>query len=200
MQQVLPSSPAAIGKGPFMSIGENRRLASALRAGNRQAADALVESTYRQVYGSLFRLCGGDRELTADLTQETYRRAWSGLANFQGKAKISTWLYRIAYTTFLNHVRRPRPLTALEDDLADNLEASGPGQDEILDQYLESKRLRRAVMELPEVLRFTVSSRFWGELPVREIARLEGVTVVAIRKRLKKAMRLLEMALEEEVQ
>ncbi|MCH9650412.1 MAG: sigma-70 family RNA polymerase sigma factor [Deltaproteobacteria bacterium] len=182
-----------------MRIGENRKLASALNAGDRKAADALVESTYRQVYGSLFRLCGGDRELTADLTQETYRRAWSGLAGFQGKAKISTWLYRIAYTTFLNHVRRPRPLTPLEDDFVENLETPEPGQDEILDQHLEARRLRRAVMDLPEVLRFTVSSRFWGELPVREIARLEGVTVVAIRKRLKKAMRLLEMALEEEV-
>ena len=58
--------------------------------------------------------------------------------------------------------------------------------------------LRRAVLALPESLRFTVTARFWGELPVREIARHEGVTSVAVRKRLRKAMGMLAATLQEE--
>ena len=54
-------------------------------------------------------------------------------------------------------------------------------------------------MKLPEDLRFTVAARFWGELPAVEIARQEGVTPVAIRKRLRRAYRLLETSLAEEV-
>jgi len=46
-------------------------------------------------------------------------------------------------------------------------------------------------------LRFVVTARFWGELSVAEIAQLERVTVVAIRKRLNRAFALLETALGE---
>ena len=49
-----------------------------------------------------------------------------------------------------------------------------------------------------EDLRFTVTAIFWGDLPVKEIARHEGVTTVAIRKRLKRALGRLALALEEE--
>ena len=34
--------------------------------------------------------------------------AETAIASFDGRAAFSTWLYRIAYTTFLNHLRRPR--------------------------------------------------------------------------------------------
>ncbi len=196
--QVIARYGGAAHGGSTMAMSEDRGLVEAATAGDREAAEALAEATYRQVYGALYRLCGADQDLAADLTQETYRRAWKSLASFRGKAKISTWLYRIAYTTFLNHIRRPRPLLPFEEGAQEKLEASGPSQEEALDHRMESERLRRAVMELPEKLRFTVTSRFWGELPMREIARLEGITAVAVSKRLKKAMRLLELALEEE--
>jgi DNA-directed RNA polymerase specialized sigma24 family protein len=51
---------------------------------------------------------------------------------------------------------------------------------------------------LPEDLRFTVTAHFWGGLPVKEIARIENITAVGIRKRLHKAFALLEEALDEE--
>jgi DNA-directed RNA polymerase specialized sigma24 family protein len=61
-------------------------------------------------------------------------------------------------------------------------------------------RLRRAVLALPDDLRYTVTALFWGDLPVKEVARHEGVTPVAIRKRLKRALAALALALEEEPQ
>ena len=60
----------------------------------------------------------------------------------------------------------------------------------------EAKRLRAAVLALPADLQFTVTAHFWAELPVSEIARLEEITTVAVRKRLHRAYSLLETALE----
>ena len=40
-------------------------------------------------------------------------------------------------------------------------------------------------------------AHYWAELPVREIANSEGITPMAIRKRLARAFRLLAAALEE---
>lgn len=173
------------------------RLLEALAEGSREAAERLVERSYRKIYASLHRMCGGDAELAADLTQETYRRAWAALDGFEGRSRFSTWLYRIAYTTYLNHIRRPRRLALLDQEAAERVEDPHPDQESLVAGRLRSDRLRRAVLDLPEDLRFTVTARYWGELKVSEIARQEGITPVAIRKRLQRAYTLLEAALDE---
>lgn len=178
--------------------GEEGRLLAALAAGDRQAAERLVERTYRGVYALLRRLCG-DPDLASDLTQDTYRKAWDALPGFDRRSQFSTWLFRIAYTTFLNHLRRPRRLVPLDEKHEAAVPDPAPAADEAVDRELAGDRLRRAVLALPEDLRYTVTAVFWGELPVKEIARQEGITTVAIRKRLKKAFRLLALALEEDV-
>lgn len=160
----------------------------------------MVERTYTAVYAALFRLTGGNRDLASDLTQETYRRAWQALPGFEGRSRLGTWLYRIAYTTFLNHRRRPQPVALPDDDPAAEPVADGPDPEQEAASAAVDASLRALVLELPDELRYTVTARFWGERPVREIARTAGVTPVAIRKRLKKALGLLAAALGEEVQ
>jgi len=174
------------------------RLLAAAAGGDRAAAEQLVEQTYRGVFALQRRLCG-DPDLAADLTQETYRKAWGALPGFDGRAQFSTWLFRIAYTTFLNHMRRPRRLVPLDEKHESAVPDPAPSADEAMGRNLEGDRLRRAVLSLPEELRFTVTALFWGDLPVKEVARHVGITTVAIRKRLKKALRMLALTLEEEV-
>ncbi|MBV8517999.1 MAG: sigma-70 family RNA polymerase sigma factor [Acidobacteria bacterium] len=177
--------------------GEQKLLAD-IRAGDTAAAEELVERTYSAVFASIFRLCG-DRDLAADLTQETYQKAWAALSGFDGRSQLFTWLYRIAYTTFLNHIRRPRRMTSLDEPDAIDVRDERPAADELLADAEEAERLREAVMKLSDDLRFTVTAHFWGGLPVKEIARIENITTVAIRKRLHRAFSLLETLLDEEV-
>jgi RNA polymerase sigma-70 factor (ECF subfamily) len=183
---------------PVALWSDERKLLTAIRQGDTAAAEELVERTYSAVFASVFRLCG-DRDLAADLTQETYQKAWSALPRFDGRSQLFTWLYRIAYTTFLNHVRRPRRMTSLDEPDAIDVRDQSPRADDVLADQEEAEHLRKAVMQLPEDMRFTVTAHFWGGLPVKEIAQIEGITTVAIRKRLHKAFSILETMLDEEV-
>lgn len=176
---------------------EEHRLLDAIRSGDRSAAEELVERTYSAVFASLFRLCA-DSDLAADLTQETYQKAWAALPGFDGRSQLFTWLYRIAYTTFLNHIRRPRRVVSIDDDKIPEVRDDAPLADEIMSASEDSARLRGAVLRLPEDLRFTVTAHFWGGLAVKEIAVIENITTVAIRKRLHKAFSLLESILDED--
>lgn len=191
----FPGAAVAFAGGE-LSRGDELRLLRAAAAGDRGAAERLVEGTYHTVYAALHRLAGGEADLAADLTQETYRKAWAALPTFRGRARFSTWLYRIAYTTFLSHARRPRRLLPLEEELARTVDDPAPDPEESAAGARSAERLRRAVLALPEDLRFTVTARYWRGLSVREIARHEGITGVAIRKRLKKAVGLLAEGLE----
>jgi RNA polymerase sigma factor (sigma-70 family) len=178
---------------------EEQKLLAAVRAGDTMAAEELVERTYSAVFASIYRLCG-DSDLSADLTQETYQKAWGALSGFDGRSQLFTWLYRIAYTTFLNHIRRPRRMTSLDEPDAIDVVDETPPADEVLVDAEEAEHLREAVMKLPEDLRFTVTAHFWGGLPVKEIARIEEITTVAVRKRLHRAFSLLEPMLDGDVQ
>jgi RNA polymerase sigma-70 factor, ECF subfamily len=190
-----PVATVAAGMDPSP---DERALLAGLRAGDRAAAEALVDRTYRLIFALVCRLSGGDRELAADLTQETYRRAWQALGGFDGRSQLSTWLYRIATNLFLNHVRRPRLLTPLDEHHAEVLPDRAARQDEEAIAAQEQERLRAAVLQLPPAQRFPLVAHFWAEVPVREIAAGEGITEVAIRKRLRKAFGILRRALEEQ--
>ncbi len=187
-------SPPSAG---FPRTGRSdRALLRALAEGDRAAGEELVRRTYRRTWASLYRLTGGDGELASDLCQETYRKAWASLASFDGRSKFSTWLYRIAYTTFLNHIRRPRRVVPMEDGVAEKATTGEPGPEAAAVRSQCDETLRRAVLELPEPLRETVAARFWGEVPVRELAAAGGISEVAVRKRLRKALKILRVRLE----
>lgn len=195
--KVAPFPAAATeSDGTAEPWGEERRLIAAIRDGDRSAAEEMVDRTYAAVFASLCRLCG-DSDLAADLTQETYQKAWAALPRFDGRSQLFTWLYRIAYTTFLNHIRRPRKMTSLDDEAAPDLRDNAPTAEEALEKNQEAERLRAAVLQLPDDLQFTVTAHFWGGLAVKEIAGIENITTVAIRKRLHKAFTILESYLDE---
>lgn len=172
-------------------------MVAALASGDRSAAESLARGTYSMVYASLCKM-SGDPELAADLTQETYNRAWAALGKFDGRARFSSWLYRIAFNTYMSHVRRPRLLSPLDENAAAALPSSEVGQDDAMALSQRHARLRDALLGLPDNLRWTVTARYWSELPVVEIARLEGVSNTAIRKRLRRAEKLLRQTLKEQ--
>lgn len=192
----MPEAESGLA-GPGLTAAEPG-LWQRARDGDAEAADQLAQATYRKVFAWLFKLTG-DEELAADLTQETYRKAWRALGGFRGGCAITSWLCRIAYTTFLNHIRRPRALVALSEEHQEVLRDPGESPEDSLLAAIEGARLRRAVRALPEPLSFTVAARYWAELPTREIAVLQKVSPVTVRKRLRKALARLAVALEDEV-
>jgi RNA polymerase sigma-70 factor (ECF subfamily) len=173
-----------------------RRLIDETKRGSREAAERLVEQTYGKVYAALVKL-SGDPDEAADLTQETYRKAWKSLGDFREAALVSTWLYRIAYNTFLNSRRRPMRIVPMEPEVEATAIDTGPPPDVTAAQSERSDRLRQAVLKLPEELRFPVTAHYWSDVSVAELAEILNLTPQAVRKRLRRAHRALGAALEE---
>ncbi len=194
--QALPCLRVSGQEARKVEPADEAALFAALAGGDRSAAEELVERTYRNVYALLCRLAR-DPDLAADLTQETYRRAWAAIGSFDGRSRFGTWLYRIATNTFLNHVRRPHAVVPLDEELGATLPDGAARQDDDAIEAQTQARLRQAVLALPEELRFTVAARFWADASVAEIAKADGISEVAVRKRLKHAFRLLAAELQE---
>jgi len=77
----------------------------AFRAGREDAFDGLVQRHQGRVFRLACRLLG-DRDAALDAAQETFVKAWKALGRFEGKARFSTWLTRIAINQCRNELRK----------------------------------------------------------------------------------------------
>jgi len=76
---------------------------------DRVAFELLVRRHQSAVRNFLRRLARNDVERANDLAQDTFIKVYHGLQSYRGAARFSSWLYRIAYYTFLNDERARRP-------------------------------------------------------------------------------------------
>ena len=82
-------------------------LISRARAGDGEAFRALTEPHRRELHVHCYRLLGSFQD-AEDALQETLLAAWRGLAAFEDRASLRTWLYRIATNRCLNERRSAR--------------------------------------------------------------------------------------------
>jgi RNA polymerase sigma-70 factor (TIGR02960 family) len=77
------------------------------RAGDEDAFRALTDPYRRQLQLHIYRILGSAQD-AEDLLQETLLAAWRGLEQFQGRASVRSWLYRIATNRSLDALRASR--------------------------------------------------------------------------------------------
>ena len=98
-----------------MSDSDSILVARIVRDDDRAAFELLVRRHQSSLRNFMRRLTRGHVERADDLAQETLLKVYRSLDSFQGTAKFATWLYRIAYTTFLNDARRDVPLAEFDE-------------------------------------------------------------------------------------
>jgi RNA polymerase sigma-70 factor (ECF subfamily) len=96
--------------------GEEAELLARARGGDTAAFGRLVRLHQRRVYACALHVLADAAE-AEDAVQETFLRAHRALAKFDGRAELSTWLYRICMNVSLNILRKRR--RAATTDLAD---------------------------------------------------------------------------------
>lgn len=77
------------------------------RAGDEDAFRELTDPYRRELQLHAYRIVGSAQD-AEDLLQETLLAAWRGLAQFQGRASVRAWLYRIATNRSLDALRASR--------------------------------------------------------------------------------------------
>jgi RNA polymerase sigma-70 factor (ECF subfamily) len=177
------------------------------RRGDRDAFGRLMRRHQRRVYAAVLHILGNHADAD-DATQEAFVRAYRRLAGFDGRADVSTWLYRIAVNTALNALRTGKRGAALQQRSGDEAAHVG-GRPEALGQAQrdpeqraedagEVARVLEAVAQLSPALRVTLVLATIEELPHKQIAEILEIPEGTVAWRINEARRLLKLRLTSE--
>jgi RNA polymerase sigma-70 factor (ECF subfamily) len=156
---------------------------------DRSAFDVLYRRYLDRVYGYAFYQLR-DHHDAEDATERTFLAALRALPEFRAEgATFRAWLFRIAHNTIVN-ARRSR-FRRRTEPLPDGLERIAPNADPagLVLEADETRRVLRAVAELPEDRRQVVLLRFVDGLSSREIGQVMDRSEGAARVLLHRALR-----------
>jgi RNA polymerase sigma-70 factor (ECF subfamily) len=175
---------------------DDRALFERIRAGDKAACAECIERHSNGVYRLALRLARDEAE-AEDITQETFLNAFKGIAQFDGRARLSTWLYRIAYNAAMGRLRRPQPETVSVEETVDGADEGQWVPRALFDwcclpeQEFETAeaqaQLERAIRDLPETLRSVFVLRELNDLSTEETAETLNVSIPVVKTRLHRA-------------
>jgi len=174
-------------------LADELLLERAGRGGDNKAFAELVRRHQGRVRGLLVRLTG-DRVLADDLAQEVFLRTFRGLVGFEGRSRVSTWIYRIAYNVYLNHRARVRELAALPEEF--DHRAAAPDDRHSANRADLRRDLASAVCGLPEHYRAVVTLYYLEDVSYPEIADILDLPLGTVKTHLHRAKRLLRASLQ----
>lgn len=164
----------------------------------REAFEIIVRKHRETLYWQIRRLILSHDD-TNDILQNTFLKAWQNIEYFRGDAKMSTWLYRIAFNeclTFLNHKRTEKKLSIDEIDIEvlNKLESDAYfNGDEI------QKTFMRAVHQLPEKQQMVFNLKYFEEMKYEDMSEIFGTSIGALKASYHHAVKKIESFLEKHV-
>ncbi|WP_421803333.1 RNA polymerase sigma factor [Flagellimonas sp.] len=88
-----------------MLTNKEKELILEIRGGNTHAFSNLVDSYKDLVFTLSIRMLG-NREEAEEVSQDVFIKVYKSLPSFKGDSKLSTWIYRIAYNTCLDRIKK----------------------------------------------------------------------------------------------
>jgi RNA polymerase sigma-70 factor (ECF subfamily) len=173
--------------------------ASVVRAAQRRdhRAFALIVAAHQERLNAVVFHIVQDRGATQDVVQDALLRAYRALPQFRGDAALGTWLYRIAYTAAMDHLRRRgrRPELVCEDPTP--VETAALHDDDAEHSGLRDA-IARGLTALPADQRLTLLLVDREDLTYREVATIMDVSPGTVCSRLQRARTKLRAALREQ--
>jgi len=174
----------------------DRDLVATATTGVEGSFEELVRRYQRPISAYVYRMVG-DYEAALDLTQEIFIKVYGSLARYRSEFKFSTWIYKIAHNSAVDHLRRN---AGRERSLSSGTEGDQyelPIESGSLSPEQESERRERrleieaVVRSLPNAYRELIVLRHSQDLTYEEIVEVTGLPLGTVKNRLFRAREMM---------
>ena len=175
------------------------------QAGDKQALAELVKNYEQTIYNFAFKICR-DKNKAEHIMQETFFSMVKSLHQFDGKSKLSTWLYRIVSNHCLMLARKlkNRSFVSLDDEDGLYEEKYAADWSSLPYKSAENEELRaildEAIDKLSPEYRMIFLLRDVEGLSTEETAQTTDLSIAAVKSRLHRARAFLRNELNQAFQ
>lgn len=136
-------------------------------------------------------LCAGDGFRADDIAQEALLKAYMSFERFEGRSRFSTWLFKIAYNCFYDHLKH---FNKADIEIAENMKAEGYDAD----GRFEHQQLYMALRSLNHQEQAVILLFYMEDKSVKEIEIITDMPSGTVRSHLSRGRRHLKEYLEKQ--
>lgn len=146
---------------------------------NKRAFDQLVRKYQSPVRRFFLNQTLGDEQLSDDLAQDTFIKAYVNITKFRGMSSFSTWLMRIAYNVFYDHVRSQHPSEDIDTSKTVARQTTSGSDSLKMDIYA-------ALALLKPDERSCITMQLIDGYPIDQISKITGIPENTVKSHLKR--------------
>jgi RNA polymerase sigma-70 factor (ECF subfamily) len=172
----------------------DQELMERVSRGDAVAFQILVDSGISRILAVARRMLGDDME-AEDVAQDVFLRLWRQADKWEGgRAKVSTWLYRVTVNSCIDRLRARREDTVKElPELAHQATQEQAMEEEDLQRYMDE-----ALQALPERQRTALVLFHYEDLSMSAVSEIMDASVEAVESLLGRGRRTLKKDLESQ--
>jgi RNA polymerase sigma-70 factor (ECF subfamily) len=186
------SASATVVLSNLAAFADSDLVTRAVSGRVEDAFEELVRRYQRPIAAYVYRMVG-DYEAALDLTQEVFIKVYNSLRRYRSEFKFSTWIYKIAHNSAVDHLRRYSHREQALVSEFDGEQYDLPLESHRLSPEQESERQERCaeiqsvVRQLPTAYRELVLLRHSHDMSYDEIAEVTGLPLGTVKNRLFRA-------------
>ena len=168
--------------------------------GDTNAFSVLVDR-YKDLVFTLALRMMKHREEAEEVAQDTFIKVFGSLNKFKGDSKFSTWIYRVAYNTCLDRLKKNKRTqnTVTIDEYTEHQVKTIDNAFERLASEERRLAVQHCVEQLPSEDNFLMTLFYFEELSLEEIAKVVNLKPNNVKVKLHRARKKLAIILKEKL-
>jgi len=168
--------------------------------GDANAFAVLVDRYKDLVYTLAIRMVK-NREEAEEVSQDTFIKAYKSLGRFKGDSKFSTWIYRVAYNTCLDRLKKNKrqQYTVTIDEYTEHQVKTIDNALDKIEIQEKQQAIKNCLELLPSEDSFLLTLYYFDELSLDEISKVVNLKPNNVKVKLFRSRKRLATILKEQL-
>ncbi len=183
-----------------MTTNNEQTVINDIIAGNTNAFAVLVDNYKDMVFTLAFRMLK-NREEAEEVSQDSFIKIYKSLNKFKGDSKFSTWVYRVAYNTCLDRIKKHKrsqthiPIDTFTEHHIKTVETAL----DKLEQEERKQAVQNCLQLLPSEDSFLLTLYYFEEQSLEDISKITGLTANNVKVKLFRSRKKLAVIFSQQL-
>jgi RNA polymerase sigma factor (sigma-70 family) len=169
--------------------------------GDTNVFSVLVDR-YKEMIFTLALKMIKNREEAEEVSQDTFIKIYNSLNKFKGDSKFSTWIYKIAYNTCLDRLKKNKKEenTILIDEFSDHLVKTLDNAFSALEEKEQKQTIQNCLNLLSREENFLLTLYYFDDQNLDEIAKIMDINSNNVKVKLFRSRKKLAVILKKQLE